>query len=95
MYLRRAPLLASLVAVFGLLPGMALGSMVFPETGVYSQNFDGPLGTEWTLDRWTVAKVPAQGAARAQTLVGTAPAGIVTPPNPSAILPPHSLSSYG
>jgi hypothetical protein len=95
MYLRRAPLLASLVAVLGLLPGMALGSMVFPETGVYSQNFDGPLGTEWTLSRWTTATVPAQGAARAQTLEGTAPAGIVTPPNPSAILPPHSFSSYG
>lgn len=95
MYPHRVPWLAVLVAVLGLLPSMALGSMVFPETGVYQQNFDGVIGSEWTLDRWTVAPVPAKGADAPQSIVGTAPTGVTVPPYPTALLPPGSFSSYG
>lgn len=93
MYRLHISCLTALAGILGLVPGTTVGGVAFPDSGVYSQSFDGPLGAEWTLDRWTTATVPASGAAQAGTISGTPPAGVTTPL--PAIVAPGSFSSYG
>lgn len=83
----------TLTALIGLLPAVAGAGVAFPESGGYSQDFAGPLGAEWTFDRWTTIAVPVNGATQAGSIQGTGPAGVTTPL--PAILPPTSFLSYG
>lgn len=96
----RGTLVALTVAV--LLAGAHAAPVPFPvvgDTAVYSQDFDAPLGVEWTLDGWQVGTIPASGYT---TVIGNGVnTQLVAPSNPSGLsfpatfpLPAVSVDSY-